>query len=61
MVDKISDSKKLTPATKMDKILAIEKRNHDNICRVRDDVPGLYEVLSGGLGKAKFSINEAQK
>ncbi len=61
MVDKISDSKKLTPSTKMDKILAIEKCNHENICRVRDDEPGLYEVLSGGLGKAKFALNEAQK
>ena len=61
MVDKISDSKKLSAADKLDKISMIEKCNLDVICEVRDNEPALYQLLSGALGKAKHGANEQAK
>lgn len=56
MIDKIMDSKKSTNEDKMFKIGEFERVNKDFFSKVRDSSAGLYEVLSGGIGKAKQTV-----
>jgi hypothetical protein len=57
MVDKIMDSKKSSVEDKMFKIGEFERVNGGFFTKVRESSDGLYEVLTGGIGRAKHDLN----
>jgi len=61
MVDKVSDSKKLTVEDKIFKIGELERVNTKTVAVVRNENAGLYEVLSRGIGAARLALGQEQK
>lgn len=61
MVDKITDSKKFGAGDKLLKLSDLEKCNVENVGRVRDEAPGLYEVFGTGIAQARLKCNDESK
>lgn len=61
MVDKIADSKKFGAGDKLLKLSDLEKCNVENVGRVRDEAPGLYQVFGTGIAQARLKCNDEAK
>jgi hypothetical protein len=57
MIDKIAANKKTSPEEKSYKLGEFENVNRLLFTAVRDESPGLYDVLTTGIGKARGEIN----
>lgn len=57
MVDKIAANKKISADDKSFKLGEFERVNKSLFTKVRDSSPGLWEVLSTGIGSARAAIN----
>lgn len=57
MVDKIAGNKKISADDKSFKLGEFERVNKSLFTKVRDSSPGLWEILSTGIGSARAAIN----
>lgn len=57
MVDKIAANKKISADDKSYKLGEFERVNKSLFTKVRDSSPGLWEILSTGIGSARGAIN----
>ena len=57
MVDKIAGNKKISADDKSFKLGEFERVNKSLFTKVRDASPGLWEILTSGIGSARAAIN----
>jgi len=61
MVDRIAQSQKFSGATKAMKIGELEKANRSQVANVRDNNPGLYELIGTGIASARRDCDAQEK
>jgi len=61
MVDRIAQSEKFSGATKAMKIGELEMANRSQVANIRDNNPGLYELIGTGIASARRNCDAQEK
>ena len=61
MVDRIAQSEKFSGATKAMKIGELEMANRSQVANIRDNNPGLYELIGTGIASARRDCDAQEK